>query len=141
MLFSKILVAYNDTDLSNKALETAIEIAKGSPETEIDILYAVQLPIPTYTSGIIIQETQDKLNEYAEETLEKAMSKLSGLPNTIHKHVVDKQPIPAILDHIENQKNDLIIMGNRGLSGIKEFFDSVSHVIVQKSPIPVLLVK
>ncbi|KYC84234.1 universal stress protein [Heyndrickxia sporothermodurans] len=141
MLFSNILLAYNDTELSNKALETAKELVKANPEAKIDILYAVQLAIPTYTSGIVIQETQDKMNEYAKETLEKALSQLSELPNPIHTFVVDKQPIPAILDHTESHGNDLIIMGNRGLSGIKEFFDSVSHVIVQKSPIPVLLIK
>ncbi|MGE8203273.1 universal stress protein [Heyndrickxia sp. NPDC080065] len=141
MLYSKILVPYNDTDLSNKALATAKELAKVSPKAEIDILFAFQLPISTYSSGVFTQDTQDKLNEYAEEVLNKAMSYLEDLPNPIHKYVVDSQPISAILNHVETNGNDLIIMGNRGLKGIKEFLESVSHVVVQQSPIPVLLVK
>jgi nucleotide-binding universal stress UspA family protein len=32
-------------------------------------------------------------------------------------------------------------MGSRGLSGIREFLGSVSHLIVQKSNIPVMVMK
>ncbi|MCI1590002.1 universal stress protein [Heyndrickxia oleronia] len=141
MLYSKILIPYNNTDLSNKALETVKNFAKVNPNTEIDLLFADQVPIPTYPGGVMIQESQDKFNDYADETLENAVNYLADLQNPIHKYIVDSQPITAILNHVETNKNDLIIMGNRGLRGIKEFLESVSHVVVQKSPIPVLLVK
>ncbi|WP_269085328.1 universal stress protein [Peribacillus muralis] len=47
----------------------------------------------------------------------------------------------ALLEHVNTHNCDLIIMGSRGLSGFKEFLGSVSHYIVQHSPVPVLLVK
>ncbi|MGQ0771331.1 MAG: universal stress protein [Nitrososphaerota archaeon] len=42
----------------------------------------------------------------------------------------------------KNKKADIIIMGSRGRSNIKEYFlGSVSHYVVHKSAIPVLIVK
>jgi nucleotide-binding universal stress UspA family protein len=50
-------------------------------------------------------------------------------------------PAYVILNHAREHGCDLIIMGSRGLTGIKEFLGSVSHTVVQNSQVPVLIVK
>ncbi|WKB35977.1 universal stress protein [Terrilactibacillus sp. S3-3] len=45
------------------------------------------------------------------------------------------------MDHIKENHYDLVILGSRGLSGIREFLGSVSHGVVQRSPVPVLIIK
>jgi nucleotide-binding universal stress UspA family protein len=47
-----------------------------------------------------------------------------------------------LVSFAKNKKADLIVMGSRGQSNVKEFIlGSVSHYVVHKSPIPVLIVK
>ena len=47
----------------------------------------------------------------------------------------------VILEQAIERQCDLIIMGSRGLSGLKELLGSVSHTVIQRAEIPVLLVK
>lgn len=44
MLFSKILVAYDGSKASNKALDRAIELAKVSPNAVLDVIHAFDFP-------------------------------------------------------------------------------------------------
>ncbi len=47
-----------------------------------------------------------------------------------------------ILDFAVKNDNDVIVIGSRGLGGIREFvLGSVSHNVVQHARIPVLVVK
>jgi nucleotide-binding universal stress UspA family protein len=51
-------------------------------------------------------------------------------------------PSKVILKTAEDVSANLIVIGSRGLSGIRELFlGSVSHAVVQHSTIPVLVVK
>jgi nucleotide-binding universal stress UspA family protein len=51
-------------------------------------------------------------------------------------------PAKVILDLAKSKDVDLIAMGGRGMSGVKELFlDSVSHAVVRDSRVPVLVVK
>jgi nucleotide-binding universal stress UspA family protein len=51
-------------------------------------------------------------------------------------------PAEVILDYTKKNHNDLIVIGSRGLGGIREFvLGSVSHNVVQHARIPVLVVK
>ncbi|MGV2947877.1 universal stress protein, partial [Acinetobacter sp. AGC35] len=51
-------------------------------------------------------------------------------------------PAEVILKYAKQQEVDVIIIGSRGLGGIREFvLGSVSHNVVQSARIPVLVVK
>ena len=55
--------------------------------------------------------------------------------------LAQRSPAYVILNHAKEYNCDLIVMGSRGLSGIKEFLGSVSHKITQRSQIAVLIIK
>ncbi|MDW7616058.1 universal stress protein [Peribacillus simplex] len=141
MLCSKILVAYDESELALKSLEKAIELTKLDPSIEIQVLHAVTLPIKPYIYGNAFQEIEESMLMYGNEVIKKAEALLSEIPNPSQAFVVEGSAITALLEHAQSQNCDLIIMGSRGLSGFKEFLGSVSHYIVQHSPVPVLLVK
>ncbi|WP_028553067.1 universal stress protein [Paenibacillus sp. UNC451MF] len=137
MLFSKILVAYDGSNLSKKALAKAIEIvqqeAAQAPQLHVihgvqDVSYAMGTTIaidPKISEGVI-QEARDLM------------------PSTVDASYVIQNGSPAnsILDYADENGVDLIIMGSRGLGAIREFFlGSVSHNVVQNSKVPVLIVK
>jgi nucleotide-binding universal stress UspA family protein len=51
-------------------------------------------------------------------------------------------PAEVIVEFIKENEADLVVMGSRGLSGVKEIFlGSISHHVVQKATCPILIVK
>lgn len=141
MICSKILVAYDESELATKSLEKAIELAKLDPAIEIHAIHAVTLPIHPNIYGNAFQEIEESMLKYGQEVISNAEVLLSEIPNTTQCFVVEGAAIKTLLEHAESHNCDLIVMGSRGLSGFKEFLGSVSHYIVQNSPVPVLLVK
>lgn len=143
MLCSRILVAYDGSDLSKKALHKAIELAKFSELIEIEVLHVVSPPTPymgyEYVSTANIIELS---MEQGRKTLQQAENVLAGISNKWNKVIHRGYPAEVILDYAKTSGCDLIIIGSRGLSGLKEFFlGSVSHNVVQHSPVPVFVVK
>lgn len=140
MLFNHILVPFDGSDLSIKSLEKAMEIAKLSPTSKITVIHVVQLPVKRVPDALYNQVKKMILDEGA-EVISKAEKILEGFPNEYKCSVIEGSPIHTILEEAENLECDLIIMGKRGLSGLKEFLGSVSHYVVQNTKIPVLLMK
>lgn len=141
MLFSKILVSYDDSDLSKKALQKAIELAKLDDRTVVDVLNVVTVPTNQFIVGDVYREVRESTFKYGNEVVAKTNEWLDKIPNLTHTFVEEGQPVRTILEFAESGGYDLIIIGSRGLSGVKEFLGSVSHGVVQRSKIPVLIVK
>lgn len=141
MLFSKILVSYDDSRLSKLALAKAIELARLDSQTELDVLNVVTVPTNQYIVGDVYKDVRESTFKYGNEVVGKAENALKELPNRTHTFVEEGQPVRTILDFAETNDYDLIVIGSRGLSGVKEFLGSVSHGVVQRSKIPVLIVK
>ena len=141
MLAKRILVAYDESDLAIKSLEKAIEIAKTEPSIEIHVLHVMTVPAQQLIVLEAYQEVHDSLFQYGEDILRNAQSVLTKIPNRFQCVQEEGPPAYVIMSYAKNNKCDLIIMGSRGLSGIKEFLGSVSHTVVQQSPVPVLIVK
>lgn len=148
MLFSKILVAYDGSNLSKKALNKAVSLAQAEstvnqeiPPT-LTILHVSYRPAFTYAASAAPYYTASLNLAASEEFVWDEVKKL--LPPTLQVEYVIAQghPVYAILKHSEERQCDLIVMGSRGLGPIREFFlGSVSHNVVQNSKIPVLVVK
>ncbi len=141
MICSKILVAYDSSDLARKSLEKAMEIAQTDPTIEIEVIYVVTVAA---LSPIVMDNFQtlvDAIYQEGKDLIDKAGQVLSELPNHSQTYLLEGSPAHLILEHAREHNCDLIIMGSRGLSGIKEFLGSVSHTVVQYSQIPVFIVK
>jgi len=64
----------------------------------------------------------------------------AGLPCVPHVH--EKAPVPAILEVAQTHHADLIVMGTRGLTGLRHaLLGSVAERTVRLAPCPVLTVK
>lgn len=142
--YSRILVAYDGSELSRKALDIAMALAKQDEKIELSVV-AVSNP-PTATSmgsyGIYNQELINEIRANAEKLLQEVKEKLITIPNKTTTVVLEGNPGRLIVDHANQTSCDLIVMGSRGLSGIKEMFlGSTSHYVVQRANCPVFIVK
>jgi nucleotide-binding universal stress UspA family protein len=141
---SRIVVPYDDSELSKRALEMAVTLAKQDQKIELNVITVVNPVIPYY--GYPTVYNFDKLVESerqrAEAMLLEIKEKLAPLSNYTRTFLLDGNPGQMILQFVKDNNADLIIMGSRGLSGLKEvFLGSVSHFVVQKAHCPVLVVK
>ncbi|MCL1632150.1 universal stress protein [Sporolactobacillus sp. CPB3-1] len=141
MLFSKILVSYDDSDLSKKALQKAADLARIDEKSELDVLNVVTVPTNQFIVGDVYREVRESTLKYGHEIVRRAQKVLDELPNATHLFVEEGQPVHTILEFASENDYDLIVIGSRGLSGVKEFLGSVSHGVVQRSKVPVLIIK
>lgn len=142
MLFSNILVPYDGSTLASDSFEKALQFAKLDPAVKITVIHVAPVsPKPAHTPNELYIRYKEAVKEDAEKVVESVKAQLEGIPNPTEVIVTLGSPAYVILQHIKDLQCDLIIMGSRGLSGIKEYLGSVSHTITQQSPVPVLLMK
>lgn len=143
-MFSKILIAYDGSDLAKKALQMAIKLSQENPDIDLEIVHVYQIPTVAIGEGVYTPSAQAAMNylENAQKTLAEAEELVTGNVKNYNVTLKEGNFARNILEHANETECELILIGSRGLSGIKEYFlGSVSHNVVQKSKIPVLIVK
>ncbi len=144
MLFSKILLAYDGSKASNKALDRAIELAQSTPGSVIQVLHAFDFPRVFIGEGLapIPASVNKDYYDLAEQTVEEAKKRLTDAGVAFNVEMIQGAPAETILKYAKDHGSDVIVIGSRGLGGIREFvLGSVSHNVVQHSRIPVLVIK
>lgn len=142
MLFSNILVPYDGSSLAAESLEKAIQFAQLDPSVKITVIHVAQISTkPAHTPTDLYNRYRAAVREEAEQMVEPLKGKLEKIPNSTEVIIKSGSPAYVILQHARDLGCDLIIMGSRGLSGIKAYLGSVSQSITQQSEIPVLLMK
>ena len=157
-MYKKILVPYDDSEPSNKALDHAANIAKMSGESEVILLYVIA-EYPTYhfierpalsiktgekiTLSQYLKEVYELMGESANDVLEKKkeeIKKTAGLE--IRTKLLTGHISNTIIDFEAKEKIDLIIIGNVGRSGISKIrtLGSVSRSVNERAPCPVMII-
>lgn len=138
MWCERILVAYDGSSPSCKALELARSICVQDKTLELILVHVVKL----YSSGAaaVGMDTVfiDATNTMREE-LDRAAAEI---PNRTQIRLLKgSSPADLILNCARDERCDLIVMGSRGRGGVKGYLGSVSYAVVQRSPIAVLIAK
>lgn len=144
MPFRKILVAYDGSKLSRKALDHAVKLAQAHLETELLVAHVIQYPVMVLGEAMITAsaEVQKEYYEQSEQLLAEVKDILAALPNPSRTLQLSGKTAAAIVECAEEEACDLIVIGSRGVSNLQEIMlGSVSHDVVQHSPYPVLVVK
>jgi nucleotide-binding universal stress UspA family protein len=141
-MFKTILVAFDGSNLSHKAMQQAVQWAQ-SEGAALHIIHVYQLPTLVIGEAFVTAPPQLEADTYhkSELILQQALKIAGDLPNTsgVMKY---GRPAEVILEYADEIHADLIVVGCRGLSGIRELvLGSVSHNIVQHAKVPVLVVK
>ena len=133
-----ILVPIDVSNKSRKLIDKAIQIAKHSDAkiTGVNVV-AVQ---STLVSAVI--NYKKFLTKKAEEELGSIQKYCEKQGVQFTSKILYGTPADKILEFAEKQKAELIVIGSKGLSGIKgTILGSVPNTIVHKSKVSVLVVK
>ncbi|MET3851396.1 universal stress protein [Paenibacillus sp. OAE614] len=141
-MFDKMMVAIDQAEITNKLLDAAVEIAQNK-QTQVTLVHVSQEYVSngmTYVPENFLEEILIEMEKAGLEQLQQAKSKLKSAginPETVH---LKGDPAHEILNYARDTEQQLIIIGSRGLRGIKEMMlGSVSHKVSQLSNCPVLI--
>lgn len=158
MMFHKVLVAVNNSEIGQQVFDQALALAKAT-NAELMLLYVLspfdeRYPNPPgiATDGIYAPFTPDDVNYYLgqwESLKREGVEFLTLLTNKAIAQGVNTEytqefgdPSRIICDLARSWQADLIILGRRGLTGISEFFlGSVSNYVLHHAPCSVLAVQ
>ena len=144
-MFDKILVAVDGSNPSLHALEVAATVAKQN-KAELTVLTVVP-PVPPMVEGDMPHYAPDfskDLRESYANMLNKHVKELKEKhPDLTVKGVVTEgSPARKIVEESRKLESDMIIVGNRGTSGILSWMlGSVSRHVSDACTVPVLIVK
>jgi nucleotide-binding universal stress UspA family protein len=100
--------------------------------------------VPSYRERIASSAKRQsiELREVAETVLARTVDKVTGEGIAVETHARDGDPAEAILEVAQEQQADLIVVGNRGLTGIERFLlGSVSSKLSHHAPCSVMIVR
>jgi nucleotide-binding universal stress UspA family protein len=150
-MIKNILVPLDGSDHSSKALDYALDLAE-KYSAEIMILSVAQTYVTT--GSILINRPMSQIEtpgvyvsaiEIAHKNvLEKALKKAKNVNPDLNVSIklVNGRASDEIVKIAKEDNFDLIVMGSRGLGGIKEFLlGSVSDSVADHAECPVLIVK
>jgi nucleotide-binding universal stress UspA family protein len=145
-LFERIVVGTDGSDTASEAVHTAIELAKMSGGT-LAIVSAFE-PVPQSRLRDEKGEVPGDVS-YAVGPREDVNVILESAVGTAKQGGVEAEPYPrqgdpadAILDVAEQTNADLVVVGNKGMTGAKRFLlGSVPNKVSHHAPCGVYIVR
>ncbi len=146
-MFGRIVVGTDGSDTAGEAVRQATELAKLS-NARLDIVSAFE-PIPQQRVNAEARDApgdiQYEINQREDVNLilDAAMgeAKKAGVEE-VQEHAREGDPADAILDVAEEINADLIVVGNKGMTGARRFLlGSVPNKVSHHAPCSVIIVR
>ncbi len=145
-MFDRIVVGTDGSDTAGEAVRHAIELAKRS-QAKLDLVSAYE-PIPAdrlrEESSELPGDVQYAVGprEDVNMILDNAAGPARQAGVEVFAHAREGDPADAILDVAEETKADLVVVGNKGMTGAKRFLlGSVPNKISHHAPCGVLIAR
>ena len=138
-----ILVPVDFSAHAAPVIEWAAHLAE-EHQSRLVLFHAYHLPVEfqQLEGAYLPPEFWTNVMSEAETTLEGHAAGLRQRGLQVEVVVREGYPATAIEEEAERQDADLIVIGTRGLSGLKHLLlGSIAERVVQKAPCPVLTVK
>lgn len=147
-MYQRILVATDGSNLSKKAVKTAVELAALCGAELVALKVVPRYPQSYFEGGIALQpeEVRRVENQWAEEgqAVVDAVKKTALGKGVTTKALTIKSDVvsDAVLATAKKHQCDLIVMASHGRKGIKRLLlgSETQHVLTHSS-IPVLILK
>jgi len=156
VMFKSILVPFDGSEHSKRALNCALELAeKFDGKITLIHVYSSVVPmtpamdtlstpptIPPHASPAIAAKLTEEAKRKGEQILDEAERTVKDRGIFVEKVLREGDAVREIVAAAQEGKFDLIVIGHRGLSKLRELFlGSVSEGVSHKAPCPVLIVK
>lgn len=141
--YKTILVPVDFSDDSAEALDRAIELAKQF-DSKIHLMHSYPIHVGGIAPyGMVVPESFERdFRQAAAKHLDQWAEKVQASGVAADSSLTPNVASQAIVDEAEKINADLIVMGTRGLTGLKHVvLGSVAERTIRLAPCPVLTVK
>ena len=143
-MFRDILVAFDGSTSARLALAEAVELARCN-HAALTVMTVMPTTNPwALGGGYYVPVNLDELDQQAERNYERLLDDgVAIVPDDLPVTTLLKRGAAdaAIVEQARAGRHDLIVMGSRGRSDFRSLLlGSVSHHVLQSSPVPVLVV-
>ncbi len=144
-MFRSIVVGTDGSDTARQAVCQAIELAR-SVGARIELVSAYE-PVSDARLREAIHVPEDlqwmvNPREDVQATLEQAADEIRAAGVAVEVFARQGDPADAILDVAEERGSDLIVLGNKGMTGAKRFLlGSVPNKVSHHAPCSVLIIR
>ena len=145
-MFRSIVVGTDGSETAGKAVNEAIDLAK-SLNAQIWLVSAYE-PVPKARLREEARQTPSDLQwminprEEVDSTLSDAADLVRSAGLEVETFAREGDPADAILDVAEERDADLIVVGNKGMTGARRFLlGSVPNKVSHHAPCSVLIVR
>ena len=141
-MISRILVAMDDSEMSERALEYVLE---AHPNTEITILHVIGEPSPMWgeATGIALADNiEEAAEEHAQSVFDRARELAADADGNVEldTEVALGHPVRAILSRADDY--DTVVIGSHGGTIAERLFvGNVAEKVFRRSPVPVTVVR
>ncbi|MCW4041955.1 MAG: universal stress protein [Candidatus Bathyarchaeota archaeon] len=149
-MIQRILVAIDGSEHAQHALNYALKIAEkfDAPVHLLSVFHPLTFPYspypPTGATAQLMQQALNAQRQHQNKILSQAFADAHRLHSQIKlsKSLKEGRPADIIVQTAVDDQVDLIVMGSRGLGGVKQLFlGSVSDRVADEASCPVLIVK
>ncbi len=138
-MFRKILIAYDGSEPSKKAFDTALDLAA---RDKADLYVLTVVRTPEIGDDVEIEAVIENSREYHAKLLEPLRHPASAKGVKAHFEVGVGHPAEQIIYDADRHEVDLIVVGHRGRSTFARLLlGSVSKHVVQYADRPVMVVR
>jgi nucleotide-binding universal stress UspA family protein len=145
-MFRSIVVGTDGSDTAGKAVQEAIDVAT-SVGASVYVVSAYE-PVPQGRLREEARQAPEDLQwminprEDVDATLAAAADEVRGAGLDVETFAREGDPADAILDVAEERGADLIVVGNKGMTGARRFLlGSVPNKVSHHAPCSVLIVR
>jgi nucleotide-binding universal stress UspA family protein len=145
-MFSSIVVGTDGSETATKAVGQAIDLARAIG-AKIELVSAYE-PVPAQRINEERRQAPEDLQwainprEDVDATLEAAGAEIRAAGVPVELYARQGDPADAILDVAEECNADLIVVGNKGMTGAKRFLlGSVPNKVSHHAPCSVLIIR
>jgi nucleotide-binding universal stress UspA family protein len=145
-VFKSIVVGTDGSETAADAVRQAVDLAR-DVGAKIELVSAYE-PVSSQRLGAERRQAPEDLQwtinprEDVDATLEAAAAVAREANIEVTTHARQGDPADAILDVAEEQEADLIVVGNKGMTGAKRFLlGSVPNKVSHHAPCSVLIIR
>ena len=143
-MYKSILVGTDGSDRAAIAVQHALHLAKMS-DARLHVVHVVRpvtaLGAEQFDPASVVTATTEAMHEHGEQLKKEIAAQADELGVDAEVHMVDGDPPDVLLTMASVVNADLLVLGNRGMTGIKRFvLGSVPNKVSHHCPCSLLIV-